>query len=124
MNKLLSILIFVSAGAYAGLFGPSNLSECLDDVVKNSKNNSAAEIGAANCMSKFKNTSNSVQDCTMTWNGVSFVKGTPQSISEYGIAGIQNTTHKIYIPKGMSDDVMNKTVRENWEQIRKICPFK
>ena len=124
MNKLLLILAFVSTGAYAGLFGPSNLSECLDDVVKNSKNNSAAEIGAANCMTKFKSKSNTVQDCAMTWNGVSFVKGTPQSVSEYVIAGIQNTTHKVYIPKSMSDVIKDKTVRENWEQIRKICPFK
>lgn len=124
MKKLPLILIFVTTGAYAGLFGPSNLSECLDDVVKNSKNNSAAEIGAANCTRKFSNTNNTVQDCAMTWNGVSFVKGTPQSLVEYQFAGIQNTTHKIYIPKDMTNDVMNKTVRENWEQIRKICPFK
>ena len=124
MNKLLLSLLFLSTGSHAGLFGPSNLSECLDDVVKNSKNNTAAEIGAANCMTKFKTKSNAVQDCAMTWNGVTFVKGTPQSRSEYGIAGIQNTTHKIYYPNSMSNEIRDKTVRENWEQIKKICPFK
>ncbi len=124
-NFYLLPLFLLSLHAHAGIFSPSNLNECLDDVVKNSKNNTAAEIGAANCMMKFgnQNNANVIQDCSITWNGASFIKGKPHSLVEYQIVGIQNTTHKIYLPKNMSKPLIDKVIEGNWLYIKKVCPF-
>lgn len=39
--------------AHAGLFGPSNYQECIDDVVKNAKFKEALRSGESNCYEKF-----------------------------------------------------------------------
>lgn len=39
--------------AHAALWGPSNYQECIDDVVKNAKVQSAVKLGEDNCFDKF-----------------------------------------------------------------------
>jgi hypothetical protein len=114
-------LLFVCKQADARLLGPNTYEECLDEVIKNSKVESAINLGATNCKLKFPRNEALIKDCAATWIGGKFLKGTPSNVSNYRRIGVSDTTHEIYFPINMSKDTIETTMRNNYEQIEKIC---
>jgi hypothetical protein len=105
-----------------GLLNPSNYDECISDVVKNAKTDLSAEIGIQNCSERFKK-NEAINDCSAIWNGIKFVSGYPVNKGFYQEISILNTTHRIFLPKDMSKEMMEKVVNENIEKVKLICPF-
>jgi len=97
--------------------------KCISEVVKNAKTDISAKIGYENCR-KLELKSNLVEECSATWNGEKFVKGSPANLDKYVLIYIQDTTHQIYLPKGMENDRLEKTMEENFKQLQGICPMK
>lgn len=116
-------LLLCTNSSFAGLLGPSNYNDCISAVVKNARTESAVQLGVQNCGVQFSNQEAKIKDCSLTWNGVSFLKGVPEVIVNYTNIGIKNTTHQLYLPLDMSKEAMGEIIKKNFSKIRKICPI-
>lgn len=50
---ILILLIYYVPTSNAGLFGPNNYEECIEDVIKSARTESATELGKDNCLNKY-----------------------------------------------------------------------
>lgn len=64
-----------------------------------------------------------IEDCSAIWNGRQFVKGKPSNPLNYKKVEIVNTPHEIFLSANMNDDAMEKTMKNNIEKLKKICPI-
>jgi len=110
--------------SYAGLLGPSNYEDCVLENLKNAKTDLAVQTVYAMCSEKYKSSTKTIEDCSVTWNGKIFEKGRPTNINNYQRVEIINTTHEIYLPANMDRITIGLTMKTNIEYIKKICPFK
>ncbi len=126
MKKIIFSMVFILSQScvFAGIFAPTTYEECLDEVIKNSKIDNAINLGIENCKLKFLNSKKLIVDCSVTWNGGQFVKGKPLNVSNYQQVDIINTTHEIFLPSNMDKETIHKTMKNNIEQLKKICPVK
>ena len=127
MKKIIFCCLFqlISfSNSYAGLLGPSNYEDCVLENLKNAKTDLTVQTVYAICSEKYQSSKNTIEDCSVTWNGILFEKGRPSIISNYQRVEIINTTHEIYLPANMDRSTINRTMKANIEQIKKICPTK
>lgn len=123
--KVVIISLFFSASlSHAWIFSPSNYEGCISDVVKNAKTELSVQLGVENCRNKFGDKDNKIKECSVTWNGFVFVKGSPETISRYTEVGIINTTHRVFLPLDMKKEVIEDIMKKNIGQIKKFCPLK
>ena len=110
--------------SHAGLLGPSNYEDCVLENLKNAKTDLAVQTVYAMCSEKYQSSEKTIEDCSVTWNGRLFERGRPSNISNYQRVGIINTTHEIYLPANMERATIDRTMKTNIENIKKICPVK
>jgi hypothetical protein len=123
--KVLTILLLLSASpSYAWIFSPSNYDDCISEVVKNAKTELSVQLGVQNCKNKFSGNEKKIKECSVTWNGSAFVRGSPETISRYTEIGILNTAHRVFLPSNMKKEVIEETMMNHMSQIEKFCPTK
>ena len=123
IKLLIALFVFLPAFSNAQVFGPKTYEQCIDEVVKNSRTESATKLGLINCENKFPQVSELIDDCAVTWTGKDFKKGRPVNRNNYVQASIENTTHEIFFPSNMSEETISVLMKKNIEKIKKICPF-
>jgi hypothetical protein len=126
--KFLKVLV-ISLTLYvplsnAWIFSPSNYEDCISDVIKNAKTELSVQLGVENCRNKFGDKEKKIKECSVTWNGLAFVKGSPETMSRYTEVGIVNSTHRVFLPIDMKKEVIEDIMRKNISQVKKFCPIK
>jgi len=125
MRQLLLAALLISQASLsnAQIFGPKTFEQCIDRVVKTSRTESATNLGIMNCRNKFRPSTGLIDDCAVTWTGKEFQKGRPANPKNYRMVIIKDTTHEIYLPSRMNDEVAESVITDNLDKIKILCPF-
>ena len=128
MTILLALgLVMPVFNCSAGLFGPSNFDECVIDGAKQAKTELAVRLMYQACKNKFPQPEQQqktvVEDCTVIWNGSSFVKGRPANIHNYTVFDFVNSTVQGFVPSNMAKDVVGRLITEHLDSIKRLCPL-
>lgn len=130
IHRLFRLVLFFLA-AVTALSCEKKTEDCIDEVAKKASTEEGVRKGIENCYVKNSVRENNeaqsehsqiVDDCRLTWNGESFVKGIPAQSSNYFIVEFPNSTSLAYLPKNMSKEIGGQLIQNNWELIKAICP--
>ena len=101
--------------------------DCVIEGAKEAKTDLAMSYLENACREKYPDSerssepeSKTVTNCNVTWNGTTFVKGLPESQSEFVAIRFPNTPDRLWLPAPI---VVGKSfIRLHSSEITKICP--